>query len=276
MSRKAHPQPLARFIYVIGPQQGLQKVGLATDPQSRLTTLQTASPFDLVMHAAVAVPFREAHSVERRAHQLLARSRVRNEWFETSPAEAMAAIHSASAPFKGSATRAPDPSVIWPASSTWRISRAPQGARTPCSTWGDHLGDGLPLFEFSRPAPGETPTFAPETPLEALAGFSARDPVLRWDHHLPVALASVILAARWPDTAVRGNRAIPLRALQKSRAGGGAGRGKRQHQPGGSLEVGHDGDARLMDAIRTALEQAGAVFLDNGTGPGVKLRKAGP
>jgi hypothetical protein len=92
------PGPLARFIYVIGPQQGLQKVGLATDPQLRLAALRTASPFDLQIHVAVQVPFAEAHTIERRAHRLLARSRVRSEWFQTSPGEAIAAVHLAAAP----------------------------------------------------------------------------------------------------------------------------------------------------------------------------------
>ena len=167
MSRRGKPLPLARFIYVIGPQQGLQKVGLATDPQSRLATLQTASPFDLVMHGAVAVPFREAHSVERRAHRLLARFRVRNEWFETTPAEAVAAIHFASAPVAGSSTRAPDPALIWPSPSTWRIRKNDPAAFPPVP-----LGpEALPLFEFSRRAKEESPGFAPETPIEALGNY---------------------------------------------------------------------------------------------------------
>jgi hypothetical protein len=98
VSRAPKPQPLNRYIYVIGPQQGLQKVGLATDPQTRLAALQTASPFNLQIHVAVQVPFAEAHTIERRAHRLLARSRIRSEWFQTSPGEAIAAVHAAAAP----------------------------------------------------------------------------------------------------------------------------------------------------------------------------------
>ena len=63
----ACPRPLARFVYVIGPEQGLQKIGLATDPHARLATLRTASPFELHVHAAIPVPFRQAHAVEQRA-----------------------------------------------------------------------------------------------------------------------------------------------------------------------------------------------------------------
>jgi hypothetical protein len=73
-------------------------VGLATDPQLRLAALQTASPFGLQIHAAVQVPFAEAHTIERRAHRLLATSRVRREWFRTSPGEAISAVHLAAAP----------------------------------------------------------------------------------------------------------------------------------------------------------------------------------
>jgi hypothetical protein len=91
-------RPLTRFIYVIGPQQGLQKVGLGTDPQLRLAALQTGSPFDLQIHVGVQVPFAEAHTIERRAHRLLARSRVPREWFQTSPCEAIGAVHLAAAP----------------------------------------------------------------------------------------------------------------------------------------------------------------------------------
>ncbi len=50
MNRPRRPLPLTRFIYVIGPAIGLQKVGLATDPKARLATLQTACPFDLFLH----------------------------------------------------------------------------------------------------------------------------------------------------------------------------------------------------------------------------------
>ena len=36
MSRR--PPPPHRYVYVIGPSQGLQKVGIATDPKQRLAT----------------------------------------------------------------------------------------------------------------------------------------------------------------------------------------------------------------------------------------------
>ena len=92
------PLPPHRHIYVIGPPVGLQKVGIATDPRQRLATLQTACPFDLFLHLAVAVPFGDAHAIERQAHRLLARSCVRNEWFEATREEAIQAVQSVVAP----------------------------------------------------------------------------------------------------------------------------------------------------------------------------------
>jgi hypothetical protein len=49
--------PVVRYVYVIGPARGLQKIGMAINPQARLAALQTASPVDLLIHAAMAVPF---------------------------------------------------------------------------------------------------------------------------------------------------------------------------------------------------------------------------
>ncbi len=71
------------------------------------------------------MPFHEAHAIERRAHRLLARSCVRNEWFETTPAEAIAAVRSATAPRE---TAKP---VVQPAPSEWRISQAERRPATP-------------------------------------------------------------------------------------------------------------------------------------------------
>ncbi len=92
------PKPPHRYVCVIGPAAGLQKVGLATDPRSRLAALQTACPFDLLLHVAVAVPFGEAHAIERRTHRALARACVRNEWFSVTPAEAVTAVRAAADP----------------------------------------------------------------------------------------------------------------------------------------------------------------------------------
>jgi hypothetical protein len=156
------PTPPHRHIYVIGPPVGLQKVGIATDPKARLATLQTAVPFDLHLHLAIAVPFDDAHVIERRAHRLLARSCVRNEWFETSPAEAIAAVQTAVEPRPMAKPAAP---------TEWRLSpaerkpvRAPDVA--PLVEAGRQFRpkaafhkaaelSPLPLFDYVPPARGD-------------------------------------------------------------------------------------------------------------------------
>jgi hypothetical protein len=92
-------QPIVRYVYVIGPTHGLQKIGMAINPQARLAALQTASPVDLLIHAAIAVPFGAAPDVEHQAHRLLGRMCVRNEWFEATPAEALFAVYTAALPW---------------------------------------------------------------------------------------------------------------------------------------------------------------------------------
>ena len=153
MSRR--PPPANRYVYVIGPPVGLQKVGIATDPKQRLATLQTACPFDLFLHLAVAVPFGEAHAIERRAHRLLARSCVRNEWFETTRDEAIKAVQTAAARTTGLVHVAPD---------EWRGRQAKQAPEVgpllaagrqfrPKAAFHKALAPApLPLFEFARPA----------------------------------------------------------------------------------------------------------------------------
>ncbi len=154
MSRR--PTPTHRYVYVIGPPVGLQKVGIATDPKQRLATLQTACPFDLFLHLAVAVPFQDAHAIERRVHRLLARSCVRNEWFETTAEEAIAAVQTAS-------SRAAKP--VQSAPAEWQITRgkkvpdigpllaAGRQLRPAAAFHKAAVPPPLPLFEFNRPAP---------------------------------------------------------------------------------------------------------------------------
>ncbi len=119
----APSKPPHRYVYVIGPAAGLQKVGIATDPRSRLAALQTAVPFNLILHAAVRVPFAQAHAVERRAHKLLADVCARNEWFHCTPEKAIAAVQEAATPSK-------------PIPPEWR----------PASV----LAGALPLFAYRR------------------------------------------------------------------------------------------------------------------------------
>ncbi len=126
-----------RFIYVIGPLEGAQKVGLTTDPKGRLATLQTGCPHELVLHVAVRVPFDEAHAVERRAHRMLARCCARNEWFDTTPTAAMSTVLLAAKPLPVAYSPA-RPAVL----------------------------DALPLFSFERTPQSAAPT--PDIPRRSL------------------------------------------------------------------------------------------------------------
>jgi hypothetical protein len=84
--------PPHRYVYVIGPNTGLQKIGIATDPRGRLAALQTASPSKLILHASIAVPFGAAHDVERRAHHRLRAARASGERFDVTAEEAIEAV----------------------------------------------------------------------------------------------------------------------------------------------------------------------------------------
>ncbi len=73
-----HP---SSHLYVIGPAAGPFKVGIAHDPQRRLTTLQAGSPARLLLHLALPAPRPVAAAAERVAHQALATQRLHGEWF---------------------------------------------------------------------------------------------------------------------------------------------------------------------------------------------------
>lgn len=179
MTRRYRPPPATRFVYVIGPAQGLQKIGLATDPQSRLAALQTASPFDLLLHVAVAVPFGAAPAIERQAHRLLVRSCVRNEWFETTPTEAIAAVYSAALPWLKKTQPRSLPPPVHPSPSDWRISRIerpmappPDPAPLVKALARSDAQDGapLPLFDYQPPVTAAA-DFPPDTPLDDLSRY---------------------------------------------------------------------------------------------------------
>ena len=177
MKRQPKRQSLTRYIYVIGPAHGAQKVGLATDPRTRLSALQTACPFELVLHACVAVPFAEARSVEGRAHQLLAATRARNQWFEATPAEAVAAIHAAVAqiPLQPIGIQASS-------SAAWRISPLHHSRPEPTPILprpppkmppvpSVRRAAQLALFDFGKALDTPEPVPTPDTPIEALASY---------------------------------------------------------------------------------------------------------
>ena len=80
-----------RFVYVIGPETGAQKVGVTNSPELRRVALSVGGKA-LRIHATVAVQAIEALAVERYAHCLLYDHHVRGEWFDVSPQVATEAI----------------------------------------------------------------------------------------------------------------------------------------------------------------------------------------
>jgi len=84
-----------RFVYVIGSEAGLQKVGLARDPQNRLRNLQCGNHSPLRLVAAFSVSPALAHPTEAYAHYLLRSARAHGEWFAVSPDGAASAVEEA-------------------------------------------------------------------------------------------------------------------------------------------------------------------------------------
>ena len=121
---------------------------MATDPRSRLAALQTASPIDLMIHAAIAVPFGAAPDVEHQAHRLLGRMCVRNEWFEATPAEALFAVYKAALPWMQKLTRpASEPRIITTTPRSLPASPSPPDAAAPWTRQDVLSAELLPLFQ---------------------------------------------------------------------------------------------------------------------------------
>lgn len=87
---------LMGFVYVISPIEGkVAKIGYCRDHLcSRLSTLQTGVWAELEMYAAVGIYGPLARTVEKVAHQLAPKraKRLRGEWFEMEPGEALEVI----------------------------------------------------------------------------------------------------------------------------------------------------------------------------------------
>jgi hypothetical protein len=82
----------AKFVYVIGTATGPFKVGIANDPRSRLTGLQSGSHIKLSVLYSIGVEPSDAYAVERAAHETLNEHRLSGEWFNVPCDMAKAAI----------------------------------------------------------------------------------------------------------------------------------------------------------------------------------------
>ena len=71
------------FVYVLGPADGPQKIGVSSAPQTRCQAAQGLSPVKVECWHSVKVPKDQARTVELYAHALLAERLVLEEpWFE--------------------------------------------------------------------------------------------------------------------------------------------------------------------------------------------------
>lgn len=76
------------FIYVIGPHEGPQKIGLSKNPERRLKNLQTGHPQSLVIHHKEPIDATVVRKLEKKIHLELNYKRMKGEWFNMTPQEA--------------------------------------------------------------------------------------------------------------------------------------------------------------------------------------------
>lgn len=68
------------FIYAIGTKDR-QKIGYSKDPRTRLKTLQTSNPEELILHYAFPVNPKTVEKFEAHIHKEQNHKRIRGEWF---------------------------------------------------------------------------------------------------------------------------------------------------------------------------------------------------
>lgn len=69
------------------------KVGVSSSPFGRLDTLQTACPYELGIVGSLIYPSREiARQMENCFHETHSHRRLRGEWFDIEPTEALAIL----------------------------------------------------------------------------------------------------------------------------------------------------------------------------------------
>ena len=79
-------------IYVIGPDGGPYKVGIARRPKRRIAELQTGNPCPLVLHYQTAVAASLARQVEQLTHRFLKPRQLTGEWFDVTLEQATGAV----------------------------------------------------------------------------------------------------------------------------------------------------------------------------------------
>jgi hypothetical protein len=89
MIAAAKELPTVSYVYVIGANDGPQKVGFSTNPAIRCRSFGVGR---YKVHHAHEVYTRDARAIERYAHCLLYEHHFRGEWFNVSPWDARVAI----------------------------------------------------------------------------------------------------------------------------------------------------------------------------------------
>lgn len=86
---------MKNFVYVIGPPDGPQKIGVAGNVRKRLLAIQTGSHAPVSVAMSVEVFDGHAEHVENYAHWLLRDLRLSGEWFRVTPEQAGNAVQEA-------------------------------------------------------------------------------------------------------------------------------------------------------------------------------------
>ena len=80
---------MTSYLYVIGNDTDRQKIGFSKDVEKRLKTLQTGNPDKLKIHYKIECPSNKTISLEKKIHTELSYKRLKGEWFDMTPQEAM-------------------------------------------------------------------------------------------------------------------------------------------------------------------------------------------
>ena len=78
-----------KYLYVIGPKEGPQKIGITGDVKQRLHTLQTGFPETLFVHHYEEIEAKSVRKLEKKVHTELNHKRAKGEWFNITVEEAI-------------------------------------------------------------------------------------------------------------------------------------------------------------------------------------------
>lgn len=77
------------YVYVIGPNEGAQKIGFTKNLETRLRAIQTGHPSKLYIHHYVEVTDKQHLLLEKKVHRELNHKKLKGEWFDLTKTEAV-------------------------------------------------------------------------------------------------------------------------------------------------------------------------------------------